>query len=224
MQVDFWCCTSYLKWLETCCKPLQASIFWIWLTRYFNFWQWTLLYCGCFYQCNECIPCQLYCILTPLPTIKWMCWKVCTNCESLFYKAKEEERDLFRCLMIYHNTPLSGSLQSLMQILHSRCTRSDLPMSNAARKQLCLQPEKWKNVYKNEHLPSHDLHIGQDVMYHDVTSKWWYPVTISSLCTQPRCYYITARDGVTYIKTQAHLKPCQPQCKKTEDEHSDRVM
>ena len=50
--------------------------------------------------------------------------------KSLFYKAKEEERDLFKCLMIYHNTPLSGSLQSLMQILQNRCTRSDLYMSN----------------------------------------------------------------------------------------------
>ena len=37
--------------------------------------------------------------------------------KSLCYKAKEEGKDLFKCLMIYHNTPLSGSLQSLMQIM-----------------------------------------------------------------------------------------------------------
>ena len=30
---------------------------------------------------------------------------------SLFYKAKEEGKDLFTCLMTYHNTPLSGSLK-----------------------------------------------------------------------------------------------------------------
>ena len=52
--------------------------------------------------------------------------------KSLFYKAKEEVKDLFKCLMIYHDTPPSGSLQSLMPILQSRCTRSDLPMSTAA--------------------------------------------------------------------------------------------
>ena len=80
--------------------------------------------------------------------------------KSLFYKAKEQGKDLFKCLMIYCNTPLSGSLQSLMQILQSRCTRSDLPMSNAARQQLGLQHEKLKTVNKNEHLPSHDVHIG----------------------------------------------------------------
>ena len=123
--------------------------------------------------------------------------------------------------MIYHNTPLSSSLQSSpMQILQSRSTRSDLPMSNAARKQLGLQPEKLRNFNKNEHLPSHDLHIGQDVMYQDASSKWWYPATITSLCTQQRSYNITTKEGVTYRKTQAHLMPYQPQSKKLEDKHS----
>ena len=102
--------------------------------------------------------------------------------KSLFYKAKEEGKDLFRCLLIYCITSLSGSLESLMQILQSRSTISDLPMSNAARQQLDLQPEKMRNVNKNEHLPSHDLHIGQDVMYQDATSKWCYIVSITSLC------------------------------------------
>ena len=37
---------------------------------------------------------------------------------------------------------------------------------------------------------------------------------------QPRNYNITTREGVTYRKTQAHLKPYKPQGKKSEDEHS----
>ena len=144
--------------------------------------------------------------------------------KSIFYKAKEEGKDLFKCLMIYLNTPLSGSLQSPMQILQNRCARSDLFLSYAARQQLGLQPEKLRTVYKNKHFTSHDLHIRQDVMYQDVTSKHWYPATIKSLCLQPRSYNITTREGVTYRKTQAHLKPYQPQLKKTEDEHSDSDM
>ena len=80
--------------------------------------------------------------------------------KSLFYKAKEEGKDLFKCLMIYHNIPLSGSLQALMQILQSRRARSDLPMSNASRQQLGLQSKMIRNLIKHEHLPSHDLHIG----------------------------------------------------------------
>ena len=67
-----------------------------------------------------------------------------------------------------------------MQILQSRCPRSDLPMSNAARHQLGLHAEKLRTVYKNEHLPSDDLHIGQDVMYQDIASKQWYLATITS--------------------------------------------
>ena len=54
-------------------------------------------------------------------------------------------------------------------------------------------------------------------MYQEVASKWLYPATITSLCVQPRSYNITTRDGVTYRKIQAHLKPDQPQCKETED-------
>ena len=144
--------------------------------------------------------------------------------KSLFYKAKEEEKDLFKCLMIYQNAPLIGSLQSLMQILQNRCARSDLPMSNTARQQIGLQLEKLRTVYKDEHLPSHDPHIWQDVMYQDATSKWWYPATITTLCVQPRGNNITTREGVTYRKTQAHLKPYQPQGQKTEDKHSDKDM
>ena len=58
-------------------------------------------------------------------------------------------------------------------------------MSNAASQQLGLQPEKLQTVYKNEHLPSNDVHIGQDVMYQDATSKWWYLATFTILCVQP---------------------------------------
>ena len=70
----------------------------------------------------------------------------------MFYKAKEVGEDPFKSLMIYRNTPLTSSLQSLMQTLQSRTARSDLPMSNAARKQLGLDSE-WletstrRNIY-----------------------------------------------------------------------------
>ena len=84
-------------------------------------------------------------------------------------------------------------------------------MSNAARHHPGLQPEKIRTVYKKEYLPSHDLHIGKDVMYQDVACKHWYPATITSLCVQPKSYNIPPRDGVTYRKTQTQLKPYQPQ-------------
>ena len=61
-------------------------------------------------------------------------------------------------------------------------------------------------------------------MYQDDASKWWDPATITSLCVQPISYIKTTRDGITYRKTQAHLKPYQPQCKKTADKNSDSNM
>ena len=96
--------------------------------------------------------------------------------KSLFYKAKEEGKDFYKCLMIYCNTPLTGSLQSPMQILQGRNARSDLSMSNAARKQLGIKPEINRNNAKDAVLAMHDLHVGQDVMYQDSTSTCWYPV------------------------------------------------
>ena len=121
--------------------------------------------------------------------------------------------------MVYYNTSLSNSLQSPMQILSSRSARSDLPMSNATRKQLGIDCEDLRKKYKNEHWPLHDLHIGQVVMYQDSTSKWWYSATITRLCNEPRSYIITTKEGFQYRKTQAHLKPYQLQVKKSEDEH-----
>ena len=88
----------------------------------------------------------------------------------LSYKAKEEGKDF---LMIYHNICLTGSLQSLMQILQGRNARSDLPMSNAARKQLGIQPEIIRNSDKHAALPTHYLNVGQHVIFQDSTSKHW---------------------------------------------------
>ena len=64
--------------------------------------------------------------------------------------------------MIYCNTPLTGIMKSPIQ---ERNTRSDMPMSNAARKQLGIQPEVVRNNDRHAVLPMHDLHVGQDVMY-----------------------------------------------------------
>ena len=80
-------------------------------------------------------------------------------------------------------------------------------------KQISIRPEVVRNTDKHVALPSHDLHVGQQVMYQDSTSKHWYPAFIDSLCPEPRSYKITTRDGITYRKRQSHLKPFTPQNK-----------
>ena len=84
-------------------------------------------------------------------------------------------------------------------------------MSNAARQQLGLQTEKLRIKTKNEHLPSHDL--CQNVMMQDLTNKRWSPVVITKLCKEPRSYQVTTKEGRTYRKMQAHLKPYKPDYK-----------
>ena len=64
-----------------------------------------------------------------------------------------------------------SSLKSPMQILSGRSARSELPMSNAVRKQLGLDCEDLRTKYKNEHLPSLDFHINQQVMYQDPMTR-----------------------------------------------------
>ena len=103
-----------------------------------------------------------------------------------------------------------------MQILQGRSTRSDLPMSNAARKQLGIHPEVLRNSDKHEVLLTHDIHVGQTVMYQTSVTKQWHPAVITSLCQEKRSYIITTSDGVAYRKMQAHLKPYTPQNKKSQ--------
>ena len=133
--------------------------------------------------------------------------------KSLFYKAKEESKHFYRGFMIYCNTPLTGSLQLPIQILQGRSARSDLPMSNAARKQFGIQPEVIRNIDKHEQLPTHDLHVGKHIMYQYSASKLWYPAMIENLCPKTRSYNIKTSDCVLCRKMQVHLKPYTPQNK-----------
>ena len=69
------------------------------------------------------------------PQLNGLAEKYVQIVKNLFYEAQEEGEDLYKSLMIYRNNPLSSQLQSPMQILQSWIARSQLPMSNAARKQ-----------------------------------------------------------------------------------------
>ena len=126
--------------------------------------------------------------------------------KNLFYKAKDEGTDIYKCLMIYCNTLLESMSKSPMQILQQRSARSQLPMSNAACRQLGIAAEQ-TTANKNQHLPSHDMHIGQEVLYQDSVTKRWLPATIKALCPEPKSYQIQTATGMIYRRTQNHLKP-----------------
>ena len=83
-----------------------------------------------------------------------------------------------------------------------------------------MDAEKVRTKTKNENLPFHDLHLDQDVMMQDPTSKWWSPGVITRLYKESRSYQVTMGDNVTYRKMQAHLKPYKPENKSVEDAKS----
>ena len=93
-----------------------------------------------------------------------------------------------------------------MQMLQQRSARSQLPMSNVARRQLGIAVEQ-PSTNKNQHLPSHDFHIRQEVMCQNPIIRRWSPTTIKALCPEPRSYQIEILEGVTYRRMQNHLKP-----------------
>ena len=133
--------------------------------------------------------------------------------KNFFYKVWEGINS-YKSLMIYRNTPPSSSLQSPMQFYNHKPPGCD---SNTDRKQFGMDPEQLRVKSKNEQLPSHDLHLGQSVMYQDSVTKRWYPATITNLCQEPRSYKVTTTAGIIYRKMQAILKPYQLQNKYTEN-------
>ena len=125
--------------------------------------------------------------------------------KTLFNKVKEEGVDMNKYLMIYHNAPLANTSKSPMQMLQQRSAKSQLPMSNTARSRFGIIAEQ--SPKKNQHISSHDFHIGQDVMCQNPNTKRWFPAKIIELCLEPRSCQIETPEGNVYRRTQNHLKP-----------------
>ena len=167
---------------STCCKPMQVN-----LLNMDGLRLWFLV----MVHTIPCKPSPVSCSLTMSIIItsslhyqksSVFAEKYVQIVKSLFYKAKEEGTDFCKCLVIHHNTHLRDIMKSPMQILQGSNAISDLPMSNAVRKQLGIQPEVVRNNDKHAVLPTHDHHVGQDVMHQDSASKHWHPAVIRSLC------------------------------------------
>ena len=80
----------------TCCKSLQANIFWIWMAWDPNFWLWSMLYFISLHQCYAVLQCQSYYQLSALPIVKWSCWEVCPDCEKLVLQSKGRRQRFFQ--------------------------------------------------------------------------------------------------------------------------------
>ena len=195
---------------STYCKPVQTNLFWIWMAWHYSIRQWTMLYIRGLHQSHEWVQYHHITSSPHYPQSNGLAEKYVQIVKNLFYKAKEEGKDLYQSLMVYCNTPLSSSLQSPMQILASRSARSDLPMSNVARKQKGLDCEQLRIKHKNEQC-HHMTSTWTSGHYQDPSDKRWYPATITRIVPRTKSYLITTKQRVQYRKTQAHLKPYHPQ-------------
>ena len=133
--------------------------------------------------------------------------------KNLFHKAQEEGQSPYTALMVYRNTPLNGTLQSPMQILQGRQAHTNLPLSHAAKVQMGInhapQPTAEILRVKDKLLssPTHNIPIGQIVMYREPNDKRWYPAIVIQQSPEKRSYLIRTKDNVVYRKIQVHLKP-----------------
>ena len=150
------------------------------------------------------------------PQINGLAEKYVGIIKNLFHKTKEEAQSPYTALMVYRNTPLNGTLQSPMQILQGRQAPTDLPLSHATRVQMGInhapQPTAEILRVKDKMLssPTHDIPIGQNIMYMEPNDKRWYPATVISQLLEKRSYLIKMHDNVVYRKMQVHLKPYTP--------------
>ena len=76
--------------------------------------------------------------------------------KNLFCKAKEEGKDLFKCLLVYPNTPLSKFTYANT---HKQICQIQFTHVTCSREQKGLDHEDLRTHCKNEHLPLHDLHV-----------------------------------------------------------------
>ena len=124
--------------------------------------------------------------------------------KNLFHKAKEEGQSPYTALMVYRNTPLNETLQSPIQILQGRQAHTDLPLSHAANVKIGINhsPRPTAEILcvkeKSLSTPTHDIPIGQNVMYREPNDKRWYPATVIQQLPEKRSYLIKTNDNVIY--------------------------
>ena len=136
--------------------------------------------------------------------------------KNLSNKAREEGQSTYTALMVYRNTPLNGSLQSPMQVLQGRQAYTDLPLLHAAKVKMGINhtPRPTTEILcvndKSLSTPTHDILIGQHVIYREPDDGRWYPATVIKQLPEKRSYIIKTHDNIRYRKIQVQLKPHTP--------------
>ena len=154
--------------------------------------------------------------------------------KNLFHKAKEEGQSPCTALMVHRN--------DLSMELYSHQCRFYKVDNLVLTYHCCMLPKcKWASTMNPDQLlkffvkrmslspPTHDIPIGQNVMYREPNDKRWNPATVIQQLPKKRSYLIKTNDNVIYRKMQVHLKSYMPKkliqqpelCKKDNNQSID---
>ena len=103
-----------------------------------------------------------------------------------------------------------------MQLLQGRQAHTNLCLSHAAKVKMGINytPRLTAEILhvedKSLSIQTHDIPIGQHVMYREPTDGRWYPANVIQQLPEKKSYIIKTHDSVMYRKLQVHLKPYTP--------------
>ena len=131
------CVQAIIQDRTACCKSVQADIIWVQMTRYFGFWQWTMLPSRNFYKYGERVWCQSYYKLSTLSAIQCFGKNVCPNCQELVLQGKRRgKRSFQKC----HDIP-QYSLVNQFTISNANLAKQDCKIRSLHVK--CCMKTTW---------------------------------------------------------------------------------
>ena len=98
-----------------------------------------------------------------------------------------------------------------MQILQGRQAHTDPPLSHAAKVKMGINhvPRPTAEILhvrdKSLSAPTHDIPIGQNVMYREPNDRRWYPTTVIQYLLEKRSYLIKTNDNVLYTEKHKYI-------------------
>ena len=129
-------------------------------------------------------------------------------------KCESSGEDIYRSLLAYRDTPVSGCFYSPAEMLFSRVIRSGLPVTSESLKPAIVSPTDQlranqrvtKETYDKSAKALPNLNPGMPVFVRTDQQKEWTPGQIIDRHTAPRSYVVDVGKSVVR-RNRVHLKP-----------------
>lgn len=129
--------------------------------------------------------------------------------------------DFCAALLEWRNSPRDPRLQSPVQRLMGRLTRTLLPVPATHLQPRLIPPkdvqqrlqqirQRQRTFYNRSSKPLPELPLGSSVAVYNVPAKTWYPAEVVQTASTPRSYIVETEDGRQLQRTREHLRPAHP--------------